>query len=792
MSVINNNLLLTAPAAASGYQISRSLRFNAPSSKFLNRTFASAGNRKTWTWAAWFKPSRLAGTGGNGGHSLFSCRNGAGDDGITDLIYNTDGTLLLTGGTNTFRTTTQVLRDFSAWYHLVLAVDTTSATADNRIRIYINGVEVTTFNTKVNPSQNFDLAVNQAAEHRIGGYDYTYFNGYLADIYFISAQQLDPSSFTTTDATTGQLIPKAYTGSYGTNGFHLEFADNSAATATTLGKDSSGLGNNWTPNNLSVTAGAGNDSLVDVPTNGPQTDTGVGGEVRGNYCTLNPLHSYVATSSDGNLYCNTNASGWIGSTIHMYAGKWYAEFTVNTGIYHMFGLCTSDTSGSGYPWQAAKPGVTYYAADGRIYVDGVNTGTIGSASATSGDIISFAFDVDAKSVAIRKNNTLLVSKTIGTATSYMFYISDGGGTITATFNAGARPFAYTAPSGFKALCTTNLPAPTIVKPSTVMDVKLYTGNGGTQTIGGLGFSPDLVWIKSRSNTRDHQLYDVIRGAQNPLLSNSTLGEGSPQTGLTSFDASGFSLGDYYKSNEVGQTFVAWTWDAGTSTVTNTQGSITSSVRANATAGFSVVTYTVSSSSQTAGHGLGVAPSFVICKRRDSTSDWYFQSKIPNANGYLLLNSTAALTSASYNFTSTTFQVGYLGGTNEQWVAYCFAPVVGYSSFGTYTGNGADDGPFVYTGFKIRWLMIKKTSATGSWILWDTARSTYNMFGNKLAANLSSAENDAATIGYDYQEGLDLNANGFKCRSSNQFTNTSGATYVYAAFAESPFNYARAR
>ena len=277
----------------------------------------------------------------------------------------------------------------------------------------------------------------------------------------------------------------------------------------------------------------------------------------------------------------------------------------------------------------------------------------------------------------------------------------------ASLNFGQRPFAYTAPSGFKALCTTNLPEPTIADGSTAMDVALYTGNGSTQTISGLNFSPDLVWIKNRANgLTAHRLCDTVRGATKEIYSNETDAEATDANGLTAFTSDGFSVGSSGGVNGSSNGIVAWTWDAGSSTVTNTEGSITSQVRANASAGFSVLTWTGQTAAGTIGHGLGVAPSLIICKARSNAQSWGVYHKDTGINNYLLLDSTGASTAYSGIWgssapTSTVFGVpGNVGlNNNNTWtyVAYCFAPVAGYSSFGSYTGNGsATDGPFVFT------------------------------------------------------------------------------------------------
>jgi hypothetical protein len=812
MSVFHENMLIGssgqgAPAAAG---ISRSLRFNSSDSAYLSRTPASAGNRKTWTWAGWVKRSGLGAT-----QRVFSTSNSGNTEGFYFEITSSDTISFYDYSNPTVfwqKTTTQVFRDASAWYHMVIAFDSTQATAANRFKFYVNGTQVDAFSTSSDPSLNYDSYCNAARVHaigRTGDANAGYFSGYLADIYFIDGQALTPSSFTETDATTGQLIPKAYTGSYGTNGFHLEFADNSAATATTLGKDTSGNGNNWTPNNLSVTAGAGNDSLVDVPTNGTASSGGdAGGTTTGNYCTLNPLNSGgsgTPTLTNGNLEFSLGPSvGAIGTysmgSIAPTTGKWYWELSLTSNYLSsvFFGLMR----GADHNTYGSSTGVSYYGYDGTKYVDG--TASSYGSSYTNGDIIGVALNLDSGTVTFYKNNSSQGAITLPSSTSgWKAYVANGasGGTQAGVINFGQRAFAYTAPSGFKALCTTNLPAPLVTKPSTVMDVKLYTGTGSSQSITGLGFSPDFVWFKNRSGANSHALFDTVRGRASGLFSDSTGAEQTSSVGndLSSFDSAGFTVGtpqNFNSPNINGGSIVAWTWDAGTTTVTNnTAGTITpTGVRANATAGFSVVTFTAQSSgSATIGHGLGVEPHLIIVKSRAQTYSWLVYHKNLTSNAYyLILNSTAAQdnTSNAWNSTtptSTVFTLGstYAGGGNS--VAYCFAPVVGYSSFGSYTGNGSSDGPFVYTGFRPAFVMLKESSASGNgWEIRDSMREPYNDSNRTiLLPNLSNAEiTDAFPI--------DFTSSGFKVRNTGGGSNNSGATYIYAAFAESPFNYARAR
>jgi hypothetical protein len=329
-------------------------------------------------------------------------------------------------------------------------------------------------------------------------------------------------------------------------------------------------------------------------------------------------------------------------------------------------------------------------------------------------------------------------------------------------------------------------------------VKLYTGNGSTQTISGLGFSPDLVWAKVRNMTGNHSLYDIVRGALQRLSSSTTSAEATFTSSLTSFDSGGFSLGSNSDGdvNASGATYVAWTWDAGSSTVTNTQGSITSQVRANASAGFSVVTFSAANA-PTVGHGLGVAPSLIIAKSRTVAVDWTVYHRSLGKDYVLVLNDTgAAINIANYWGTSEpsstvfgTFGNNTNSNNRGDMVAYCFAPVAGYSSFGSYTGNGLSSGVFVYTGFAPRWIFVKRTdsSAEGGWCSIDSARETYNYKNKKIVLSDSSSETAFQSV----NEVFDFLSNGFIVRS-NGFGNVNGSTNIYAAFAEHPFQFSRAR
>ena len=329
---------------------------------------------------------------------------------------------------------------------------------------------------------------------------------------------------------------------------------------------------------------------------------------------------------------------------------------------------------------------------------------------------------------------------------------------------------------------------TIDKPSDYFNTVLYTGNGSTQSITGVGFQPDWSWLKCRSNLEGHELYDSVRGVTKMLTSNSDSAESTQSTALTSFDSDGFTLGSDFEVNASGRTFVSWNWLAGGTASSNTDGSITSSVSANTTSGFSIVSYAGNSTAgATVGHGLGSAIKFLWVKNRDDSGENHtiWHQDIPNTNA-LFLNSTDASASYTTRWNSTTptssvFTVGTSNGVNgsgKNYIAYCFAEKKGYSKFGSYTGNGSTDGTFVYTGFRPAWVMTKVTSTTQSWNIMDNKRPGFNDTNKRLFADLSNAEYSDSTI--------DLLSNGFKFRTADSGLNSSGASYIYMAFAENPF------
>jgi hypothetical protein len=349
------------------------------------------------------------------------------------------------------------------------------------------------------------------------------------------------------------------------------------------------------------------------------------------------------------------------------------------------------------------------------------------------------------------------------------------------------------------LSTANLPDPAIdpaqgSSPQDYFNTVLYTGNGTSQSVTGVGFQPDFVAIKVRSVASGHYDFDVLRGTQKRLGFNTTGAEITNTNSLTSFNSDGFSVGSEDSVNGSGRTIVAWNWKANGSGVSNTDGSITSTVSANTESGFSIVSYTGNGTAgATVGHGLNSAPDWVVTHRRDSTSSWRVYHSALGATKMIELHTTgAAEVNGVWNNTeptSSVFTLSSFGDVNTNtgtYIAYCFHSVEGFSKFGSYTGNGSTDGPFVYTGFRPAFVITKRTNSTSSWHMYDTTRLDRNPNAYLLFAESSSAE---STGGTNY---IDTLSNGFKCRGTGDALNVSGSSYIYMAFAENPFKYSNAR
>jgi hypothetical protein len=599
---------------------------------------------------------------------------------------------------------------------------------------------------------------------------------------------------------------------------YLAIADTRNAAFWT---DASGNGNDWEPNALQHS-----DVMPDTPTDG--------------FATLNPLvgsRSYSVNFTEGNLEfsaTSTSSGQWRTSATGMGvtgSGKYYTEINVIDGTSLVFSGVTQRDSAEGhqdtYIGNASGAGWGYYNSNGLLYNIGGTGSTSYGATYTTGDIIGIALDLDGGNLTFYKNNvsqgvavsSLDTSKTYFIGASVRWNGVNAGSKVImnfgqdSSFNAneiaqgnaddnGKGDFYYAPPSGYLALCNANLPDPAIdpnagENPEDYFNTVTYTGTGSARSITGVGFQPDWVWIKDRSTNYAHQLTDSVRGATKTLFSNLTNVENTDAQKLTSFDTDGFSYGTNVGGNTSSNSYVAWNWLAGGTGVSNTDGSITSTVSANTEAGFSVVTYTGTGANATVGHGLDSAPDMYIVRNRNDVSNWITYHKDSKSSGFdaedcfVSLNEPNGVTDSTvWNNTAPTSSVFSLGtsnqinGSSDDMIAYCFHGVEGFSKFGSYEGNGAADGTFVYTGFRPAWLMVKGIDASQNWHMVDNTRDTDNVVEKYLIANLSQAEATADIV--------DFLSNGFKLRNSAGSINTSGQTYIYMAFAEQPFKYSNAR
>ena len=531
---------------SSGAEVTQqSLKFNDDESQYLSWTPASAGNRKTWTWSGWVKRGNLGTT-----QQLFHAKDGAN---YVQIGFTTANKLQIQLGTPR-RRTNRLFRDVGAWYHIVAVVDTTDATGDDRLQLWVNGERQTSFDEDTDPTLNADYTVNNTVQHHIGRGDATHYtDGYLSDIHFIDGQALDPTSFG--QFTNGYWEAKDYAGSYGTNGFHLTFAD---------------------------------------------------------------------------------------------------------------------------------------------------------------DVVS---------------------------------------------------------EGFNAVT--------------------YRGNNGQNSVSGLGLSPDLVWIKSRTGTQSHILFDSVRGPSARINTNSTAAETGPDgAGVDSFDADGFTMNDSSGAwNSSSYNYVAWCWDAGSgSAASNTDGSITSTVKANPSYGFSITSYVGTGTAGTIGHGLSSAPEMVIVKNRSRIAGWKaWHSGLADSTYIIELHDPAgeSVNTTAFNSTAPTSSVFSVGNSyndtnlsGDNFIAYCFHSVSGYSSIGSYTGTGAA-GNAVNCGFRPAFVMVKRTDTTGNWFILDNTRSADNKGDDYLYPDLSNAED--SNLGSSYL--IDFTATGFTIQNAQSYDNASGGTYIYMAFAD---------
>jgi len=832
MGVFQNNLMGAAAAAASAgggdfysHQIANSCRLDGTG--YLTDTRSSDGSTNHATVSIWFKRSKI-------GSYQYLLETRVDGNNYVRLTIKADDTIEFQGEVGASMIfeleTTQVFRDTSAWYHFVGVIDFDNSTQADRAIIYINGERVTAFDTATYPSDaSKTMVLNTSDAFRLGasGYDGSYdWNGYLAEVVVI-----DGTAQAVTDlgeTKNGVWIPKDPSGlTFGTNGFYLKFESSSD-----LGNDSSGNNHDFALTNIST-----HDQMLDSPTFNSSSNGG-------NFATLNPLASLAGiTFTEGNLKEVDNNSGWQSawSTMAAKSGKFYfeAEYTTGSRDRGYIGVAqTKDlaTYQDSYYAGQTNNSAGWYSANGSVYINTSTTGTTLN-TYTTNDIVGCAIDIDNGYVYFSKNGTWEDSGnpasgssgtggfSLSNATSgdpWHLIVSNWGaqfivnygqeGTFAGETTAGGNSdtngygnFKYTVPSGYSALCTGALPIADAVDPAQTDDdypQKLFTAlaysgdGGGSQTT---GFQPDLVWVKRRNGSQSNGLFDSSRGTSKVLNSDSTSEEIS-SSGLTSFNSTGYTMGNFY--NQSGNTYASWSWRAnGGTTSTDSNGSVNSTVQADPSGSFSIVKFVggiSSAGTETIGHGLNKAPSFIINFCYDDLDGgdgnrWTRADGLTNWNYVLKLNATDDQIDKSGNGnmsapTSTVFSINntdILGAGSQKIISYCFANSDWIKS-GKYEGNGNADGPFVYTGFRPALVVNKRIDSTGHWLVHDDARDTYNPSKEILLWSGGDAEFNSAN------DRVDFLSNGFKMRSSNTGINGSGNDYIYLAMAHNPFKYATAR
>jgi len=778
------------------HTIDQSLRFDAEG--YLTRNTGEAGNTTVYTTSFWVKRSGLT------SHQyIFSAGPWNGGNNFEGIRFVNDDTLraILTVSNSTVAnfTTNAKFRDVSAWYHIVWQRN------GQAYKIYVNGTEQTysTSTFSSNPNGYLTADTEQLISGRL---DHAQdLNGYLAEFHFVDGSALDPTSFGETKD--GVWIPKAYSGSYGTTGFHLNFSDSSS-----IGADSSGLSHNFTVSGL-----VASDVVPDSPTN--------------NFATINANFPHRnLTLSKGNLKhsTSTNNRGVVANFLLPKSGKWYWEHWSKSFNYptdneiHAVGINVPTVDIDGSDRGGYNTGITLFSKNGEKNVEGTRTAYDSITGWDENEGCSVLFDADANTISWSVNGGAFGSTVSVSDKDWIPYVGMGGGTSSEVgfFNFGQDgtfagettsggysdangigDFKWQPPSGALALCTSNLPDVTIGPGQTEQaddnfNIILYTGDADNDVTVTNTFAADWVWLKRRSGTDQHFVQDIVRGfGASKSLSPSTNGaeayNGSSQSSqniVTTSSSLRLVSGDFAVNSA---TYVAWTWRAGGSASSNSNGTVTSQVSANTAAGFSICTFTGGSAGYTVGHGLLAAPEIIFTFNRTDTAgaNWVFTTVIDGTIDYLPLNDTTVKNNDPFGMSAPTNDVFSLDNdygmdTGDNCVAYCFHSVSGYSKVSSYVGGGSNF-PFIYTGFRPRWLLIRETGNSNSWEIYDTARDPDNVASQRLFSN--SDQQEATT-----NPSLDILSNGFKPRASNTGINRSGGTYIYLAFAEAPQKFANAR
>ncbi|BAQ87996.1 hypothetical protein [uncultured Mediterranean phage uvMED] len=740
--------------------IANSCIFNSADTARMNVDFTSSGtNTKKCTISFWFKLGKSTTATGNlisawGGtgylFQIFKYADNHGTYPSSIMFQHYDG-----GAYNSQIRPNRTFEDRSKWYHLMYVWDSTESTAADRIKIYIDGDQITSFSTSSYPSSNDDFVLTdkQSGDNttvalgtnasQIGSTENQLYDGYLAEVNVVDGTALTPSTFGVTDTSTMRWIPKTLSGiTYGTNGFRLKFQDSSA-----LGDDTSGNTNDFTVANI-----VASDQTTDSPTQ--------------NFPIIDSSRTAM-TMTEGNTVGTAPSTG----VKFAFTGMTFDPFD-STGYYMEFKLIQHTGCVVGFRLDDETVSTSQsYQNDGYVSLNSVNDWRQDNTITFNGSDV-FANN-DIVGVYIKDGKVYYsINGTMQNSSNYVSSFKPGRYRITIGHNSNYSPLASAqiilpqskwnhTPSGdfanYREINQDNLP----------------------ETAKGIS---GLVWTKNRDATDSHQLYDSSRGKQEVILPNATTAESTVTDGLQKFLKGGQQIEDNVAINTSGESYVSWNWVAnGGTTETNTDGSITSTVQANTTAGFSIVEWTGDGGQSTVGHGLSSTPKIVIQKNLDSTSDWWFYTTaIDGSYDYLKLNSTAAKSDYSATAPTSTVFTSHGWGTTSM-IGYCWHEVEGFSKFGSYEGNSNVEGPFISLNFTPSFVMIKNINDGDSfadWSIFDNARSPTNEVTAQLRANLTNAELTSNKI--------DMLSNGFKLRGTGTRINESGDTFIYMAFAKCPF------
>jgi hypothetical protein len=743
--------------------INRSLR--VLSGSYLNRTFGTrSGN--DFTFSCWIKLGAYAALSGNY-QAIFGTTAGSGFSGLAVgngqfAIFNSSGNITAT---------TNGYYDSTAWYNVVF----TRSAGLNQTRVYVNGS-----NTNSGIGAFASNVGNSGTAHYIGqnGNSANYLEASIANAIFVDGSSLIPANFGKTDPTTGNWVPISYTGTYGNNGFFLPFT--SITSTTTLGNDFSGNSNNWTTNGFSLSTTPANlpsyASSYDVPVNSPAN------VLVGNYVSLQSVPYTNLRNINLGIYGSSNS------------------IVAQTTVPFRFSGGTSGYSPVSYYWEIINTGSnssTSYSIPGTGWVLNLNySGQIGFYYNTTDNYIYYTTNGSTYTPVA----TSLAGKT------GIFNITPGS-TYTSNFNGGQLPFAFTPPAGTQPINSNSVVVTSgIISAGTQIQATKYLGNGTSRTVTNNQFEPGLIWISGNNANLNTPMVNSLVGTRYQTLSNSDAAQTFNAQGVTAFTSTGFTVGSNADYNTNSGEYVAWQWKSSGTTVSNSNGTTPSSVRANQTSGFSVISYTGQASTTTIGHGLAKAPEFMIFKCADAggagKDPIVYHASLGNTAG-LLLNSTNALSTSSgyWNNTTPTSTVVSLGTATQVataaqiYNAYCWNSVPGYSAFGSYQGQGTNEFLPIILGFKPRILIIKCSSVAGTyWQVFDSARNAVNTLYFSSSVNTLNPYTwttypDNITI-----TPISFFATGFQPQPTIRApdsVNANGATYVYAAFADTDFKFATA-